>query len=91
MLKSSKRSLRNSAGSDRPKAAIPYAQGGSNIVPVPRSPSASAALVRARLGLLQNYFLGIAIASLDQNKSTPPTPSIKPETFLPIVPRGTPD
>ena len=25
-----------------------------------------------------------------QNKSTPPTPSIKPETFLPIVPRGTP-
>ena len=28
---------------------------------------------------------------LPQNKSTPPTPSIKPETFLPIVPRGTPD
>ena len=29
--------------------------------------------------------------TLPQNKPTPPTPSIKPETFLPIVPRGTPD
>lgn len=28
--------------------------------------------------------------TLPQNKPTPPTPSIKPETFLPIVPRGTP-
>lgn len=26
---------------------------------------------------------------LPQNKSTPPTPSTKTETFLPIVPRGT--
>ena len=28
--------------------------------------------------------------TLPQNKPTPPTPSIKPETFIPIVPRGTP-
>ena len=50
------------------------------------------------------FFLGFSLVSLGfslvslvwrctlpQNKPTPPTPSIKPETFLPIVPRGTPD
>ena len=56
--------------------------------------------------LIEGVFLGFSLVSLGfpwfplvslvwrctlpQNKPTPPTPSIKPETFLPIVPRGTP-
>ena len=45
--------------------------------------------------LIEGVSLGFSLVSLvwrctlPQNKPTPPTPSIKPETFLPIVPRGT--